>query len=220
MAKIAVVTGGAGALGKAVCRAFAESGYDVHLTALNEKERKAYEGPGHVYEVDLADLESARRWSAKLPPVVHSAALLAGGFQASSLEDLTPDHVSALWKMNALTAFHALSALIPRLEKAGGASVVLVGSQAYEGAAGISAYASAKSAVVSLTRSAARELKSKKIRVNCLLPDIIDTPANRQAMPGADFETWAKPEEIAQVILLLCSDPARLINGAIIPVGR
>ncbi len=220
MEKIAVVTGGAGALGRAVCRAFAESQYEVYLTALNEEERKSYQGPGHVHVVDLADLESAKKWASQLPPTVHSAALLAGGFLSSPLENLPPDHVGTLWKMNTLSAFYALSALIPRLEKAGGASVILVGSQAYEGAPGISAYASAKSAVVSLTRSAARELKPKKIRVNCILPDIIDTPANRQAMPQADFDSWAKPEEIAQVILLLCSDSARLINGATIPVGR
>lgn len=220
MKKVAVITGGTGALGKAVCAAFANAQYEIYLTALNDEEKKTYDGPGQVNIVDLSNIDSAREWATHLPSPIHSAALLAGGFRESALENLTEEHITTLWKMNVLTAFHSLSVLIPHLEKANGASVVLVGAQAYKGAPSISVYSATKSAIVSLTRSASMELKTKKIRVNCILPNIIDTPANRQAMPQANFDTWAKPEEIAQVILFLCSEKASLINGAALPLGR
>src|SRR5262245_3735616 len=98
--------------------------------------------------------------------------------------------------------------------------VVFVGSQAYEGAPGKAAYAAAKAGVVSLARSAALELKVKGVRVNAVLPDTIDTPANRNAMPEANFDMWAKPEEIARLIVFLCSDEASIVSGNALRVGR
>jgi NAD(P)-dependent dehydrogenase (short-subunit alcohol dehydrogenase family) len=120
--------------------------------------------------------------------------------------------------VNFKTAIHALSAFTPKLGQ--GSAVVLVGSQAYEGAARMAPYAASKAAVVSLTRSAAAELKSAGVRVNAVLPDTMDTPANRRAMPDADFSRWAKPEEVAAVILWLCSAEARVVSGNAIRVGR
>ena len=106
------------------------------------------------------------------------------------------------------------------MERAETSSAVLVGSQAYQGAAGMSLYAASKAAVVSFAKSAALELHDKGITVNCILPDIIDTPANREAMPDADFDTWAKPDEIAEVIGFLLSEGARVASGNAIRLGR
>ena len=84
--------------------------------------------------------------------------------------------------------------------------------------AGAAAYAASKAAAVALMDSLAAEVKGTGVRVNSILPSIIDTEANRKAMPGADFAKWPKPQEIARVILFLCSDDARVIHGAAVPV--
>ncbi len=81
------------------------------------------------------------------------------------------------------------------------------------------AYAAAKSAVVRLTESMAAELRDQGIRVNCVLPTIIDTPENRAAMPNADRRRWVAAEDLASVIVFLASDAARAIHGAALPVG-
>jgi NAD(P)-dependent dehydrogenase (short-subunit alcohol dehydrogenase family) len=80
------------------------------------------------------------------------------------------------------------------------------------------AYAASKAAALALMNSLAAEVAGTGVRVNSVLPSIIDTAANREAMPKADFAKWPKPEEIARVILLLCSDDAAAIHGVAIPV--
>jgi NAD(P)-dependent dehydrogenase (short-subunit alcohol dehydrogenase family) len=84
--------------------------------------------------------------------------------------------------------------------------------------AGASAYAATKAAAVAMMDSLAADVKGMGVRVNSILPSIIDTAANRQAMPDAKFTVWPKPEDIAKVILFLCSDESRVIHGAAIPV--
>ncbi|HSB35770.1 MAG TPA: SDR family oxidoreductase, partial [Thermoanaerobaculia bacterium] len=84
--------------------------------------------------------------------------------------------------------------------------------------AGLAAYAASKAATVAMLASLAAELKGTGVRANTILPSIIDTEANRKAMPDADFATWPKPEEIARVVLFLCGDDAKLLHGAAIPV--
>jgi NAD(P)-dependent dehydrogenase (short-subunit alcohol dehydrogenase family) len=85
-------------------------------------------------------------------------------------------------------------------------------------AAGAAAYVASKAAAVAMIDSLAGDLKATSVRANSVLPSIIDTPANRAAMPKADFSKWPKPEEIADVVLFLCSDDAKLIHGAAVPV--
>jgi NAD(P)-dependent dehydrogenase (short-subunit alcohol dehydrogenase family) len=85
-------------------------------------------------------------------------------------------------------------------------------------AAGAAAYAASKAAAVAMIDCLAADLKGTGVRANSILPSIIDTEANRRAMPNADFTNWPKPEDIARVILFLCSDDAKLINGAAVPV--
>jgi NAD(P)-dependent dehydrogenase (short-subunit alcohol dehydrogenase family) len=100
-----------------------------------------------------------------------------------------------------------------------GSAAVVVGSQSLGGAAGMAAYAASKAAVVSLARSAALEWKPRGVRVNAVLPDVIDTPANRRAMPNADVSRWAKPEQVAEVMVWLCSKGAAAVSGNAILVG-
>ena len=220
MPKTAVVTGAMGSLGRAAVRMFAGEGYEVHLTAISEEERADYDGPGIVTTLNLTDLEAVKIWASGIGGPVHAAALIAGGFSMESLDKMRAGDFDMMFDMNAKTAAHTLSALVPMMTEAKGASIALIGAQVHEGVAGMALYAASKAAVASLTRSAALELHEKEIRVNALLPNIIDTPANRKAMPSADFNDWAKPEEIAEVIRFLCSDAGSVITGNLIKVGR
>jgi NAD(P)-dependent dehydrogenase (short-subunit alcohol dehydrogenase family) len=104
------------------------------------------------------------------------------------------------------------------LKQGHGAIINVASSAAFDHAAGAAAYAATKAAAVAMIDSLAADLKGSGVRANSILPNIIDTEANRRAMPGADFAKWPKPEEIARVILFLCSDDARLIHGAAVPV--
>jgi NAD(P)-dependent dehydrogenase (short-subunit alcohol dehydrogenase family) len=119
-----------------------------------------------------------------------------------------------------LRSGYALSrAAVRAMLKQGRGAIVNVASKAAsDHAAGAAAYAASKAAAVAMLDSLAADLKGTGIRVNSILPSIIDTEANRKAMPTADFAKWPKPEEIARVILFLCSDDARVIHGAAIPV--
>ena len=99
-----------------------------------------------------------------------------------------------------------------------GAIVNIVSKAAIDPPAGAAAYAASKAAALALLDSLAADLKGSGVRANSVLPSIIDTEANRKSMPKADFARWPKPEEIARVILFLCSDEARVIQGAAIPV--
>jgi len=119
-----------------------------------------------------------------------------------------------------LRSGYALSrAAVRTMLKQGHGAIVNVASKAaVDHAAGAAAYAASKAAAVAMLDSLAMDLKGSGVRVNSILPNIIDTEANRKAMPKADFAKWPKPEEIARVILFLCSDDARVIHGAAIPV--
>lgn len=136
----------------------------------------------------------------------------------------------ALWDMDSkvldqmlalnLRSGYALSraAVKAMLKQRNGAIVNVAAKAAHDHAAGAFAYAASKAAAVAMMDSLAADLKGTGVRVNSILPSIIDTEANRKSMPGANFSTWPKPEDIARVILFLCSDDAKVIHGASIPV--
>jgi NAD(P)-dependent dehydrogenase (short-subunit alcohol dehydrogenase family) len=214
--RVAVVTGATGALGSAVSRGFAEQGFEVHRVGSPHGIDRGGE-PGQLHLVDLLDLEATRELARQFA-AVHALALCAGGFSMAAIGSLNRDDIDGMIDVNFKTAVHAISAFAPKL--VAGSAVVLVGSQAYEGAARMAPYAASKAAVVSLAKSAAVELRGAGVRVNAVLPDTIDTPANRRAMPDADFSRWAKPEEIAAVIAWLCSPAGSVVSGNAIRVGR
>ena len=214
--KVAVVTGGTGALGAAVARRFAAAAHDVHVTTSREPGPPGYAGSGRAYVVDLSKLDDVRAFAQKFESV-NALVLSAGGFAEARLDALTSRDIEAMLDINVKTAVHALAAFAERLVR--GASVVLIGSQSYAGAAGMAPYAASKAAVVSLMQSAALEWKPRRVRVNAVLPDIMDTPANRRAMPTADVNQWARPEDVAEVIWWLCSPAANVVSGNAIKVG-
>ena len=223
-----LVTGAAGALGDAVVRRFAAGGARVALLDIDKagvERRAAALGAGHVaLAADLADEAAVKAAVGRALAAfgrIDALANLAGGFAMGPPVHETP---LALWRrmmdLNATGLVVAAGAVVPAMVKQGRGAIVNVGAlSALSGKAAMAAYTAAKAAVIRLTESMAAELRDKGINVNCVLPSVIDTPANRAAMPKADPSKWVAPAALADVIAFLASDGARAIHGAAIPVA-
>jgi NAD(P)-dependent dehydrogenase (short-subunit alcohol dehydrogenase family) len=228
--KVALVAGGTGGLGRAVSLAFLEEGAKVAVTyrkpeeldalrkAAAEKE-KALEG----FRVDVTDegavgklIEKVGAEHGRLDVLVNAVGGYAGGSKLWELDTKVFEQMLAL----NLRSGYALGRATARvmLRQGSGAIVNVAAKAAVDHGAGAAAYAASKAAAVALMDSLAADLKGTGVRVNSVVPSIIDTEANRKAMPKADFSKWPKPEEIARVILFLCSEQARVIHGAAVPV--
>ena len=145
---------------------------------------------------------------------IDGLANVAGGFRWQTLADGDLSGWTDLFRMNLLTAVTATKAALPHLRATQGAIVNVGSAPAKKAGAGMGAYAASKAGVLRLTESVAEEEKNAGVRVNAVLPTIIDTPRNRADMPKADFSRWVKPEDIAEAILFLLSDSAAAITGA------
>jgi len=226
--KTVLVTGGTGGLGRAVSLAFLAEGAKVVVTYREQKELDSLKSAANGataegFPVDVTDEAAVRQLvdlviakHGRLDVLVNAVGGYAGGVNLWEQQTKVFDQMLAL----NLRAGYVLSrAAIPAmLHQKHGAIVNVASKAAVDHGAGASAYAASKAAAVALMDSLAAEVKGTGVRVNSILPSIIDTEVNRQAMPGADFTKWPKPEEIARVILFLCSDDAKLINGASVPV--
>ncbi|MGB6686468.1 MAG: SDR family NAD(P)-dependent oxidoreductase [Terracidiphilus sp.] len=228
--QIAVVAGGTGGLGMAVSLGFVNEGAKTVVTYRVEEEflsLKDAAGSGknllEGYPVDVTDESSTREFidrilveHGKLDAVVNTVGGYAGGIKLWDMDSTVFDRMLAL---NLRSGFVLSRATLPAMLRAGHGSIVNVAAKAaFDHGAGAGAYAASKAAAVALMDSLAGDCKGTGVRVNSILPSIIDTAANRKAMPEADFATWPKPEDIATVVLFLCSDSARTIHGAAIPV--
>ncbi len=219
--KVAMVTGAGGALGRVVAAAFASAGASLVLVDVTEAALKsAYPGsPGKLIAVNLLDAAAVKSALADLPRV-DILCNIAGGFRMGPPVHETP---ADLWKsmldINAGTMINTVQAVVPKMLANGGGKIVNVGAMGgTTGRPNMGAYSAAKSAVIRLTESMAAELREKNINVNCVLPSIIDTPANRADMPGADPKKWVAPADLASVIVFLSSEASRAIHGAAVPV--
>jgi NAD(P)-dependent dehydrogenase (short-subunit alcohol dehydrogenase family) len=147
---------------------------------------------------------------------------VAGGFAWEPVEGGAVETWDRLYALNLRTALNSTQALLPLIRRSEAGRIVNLGAgAAIKAGAGMGAYAASKAGVMRLTESLAEELKDQGVTVNAVLPSIIDTPQNRDAMPGAEFGRWVTPAQLAAVILFLLSDAASAITGAAIPVtGR
>jgi NAD(P)-dependent dehydrogenase (short-subunit alcohol dehydrogenase family) len=228
--KVGLVAGGTGGLGHAVTLAFLEEGARAIVTYRSQEEFDALKSSagangsrleGHA--VDVTDEVAVRQLVEKivgkyrrLDAMVNTVGGYAGGTKLWELETKVFEQMLAL----NLRSGYALSRAAVRgmLKEGRGAIVNVAAKAAFDHAGGAAAYAASKSAAVALLDSLAADLKGSGVRVNTILPSIIDTEANRKAMPKGDFAKWPKAEDIARVILFLCSDDAKVIHGAAIPV--
>lgn len=220
-----VVTGGFGVLGRAVGNALMEAGAQVAMVD-KVPAPSDFQGSPHAWdEVDLNDREAARSClaaAAERLGGLDGLVNVAGGFAWETVEDGTVDTWDLMYSMNVRTKLLCSQAVLPHLLRRGGGRIVNVGAlAATQGRPGMGAYAASKAGVARLTEAMAEELKDRGITVNAVLPSIIDTPANRAAMPDEDATRWADPADLAQVIVFLQSESASPITGALIPVkGR
>jgi NAD(P)-dependent dehydrogenase (short-subunit alcohol dehydrogenase family) len=221
--RVVAVTGGFGALGQAVVAALSEVG--VRAVAIDI----AGTGPngGAALAIGGVDIAHPPAAEAAIADIVEQLGRLdglvniAGGFHWETLQDGAVETWDRLYRTNVRTAVAMSKAAAAHLPRPGG-SIVNVGAAASAKAgAGMGAYTAAKSGVARLTEALAEELKDDGIRVNAVLPSIIDTPANRAAMPDAEFARWVSPEALAKVVVFLLSDDSAAVTGALIPVtGR
>jgi NAD(P)-dependent dehydrogenase (short-subunit alcohol dehydrogenase family) len=228
-----VVTGGTGALGRAVIAALRASGAVCHVPNLIAAELADFpfsSDPGvHIgRDVDVADEAAVHQFFGTLPPLWASIHL-AGGFAMAPIAETSASDFTAQFRMNALSCFlcsaAAVSAFRMRRELgpggANGGRIVNVSARpALEPrlAAGMVAYAASKSAVAALTQALAQETVGEEIWVNAVAPSILDTPTNRAAMPGAEYEKWVAPADLARLIVFLASADNQVTRGAVIPV--
>ncbi|CAM8672571.1 MULTISPECIES: SDR family oxidoreductase [Sphingobium] len=220
MGKPIIVTGAAGILGAAVAAHLATQGLDVVGIDLADS---APDFPGtFVGGVDLTDTQATLAAFAHpaLASGIAGLASIAGGFRWETVMDGSPDSWDFLYRINVRTALNAARAAVP-LMPTGGAIVHVGAAATAKAAMGMGAYTASKSGVARLTEALAEEHKGQGIRVNAVLPSIVDTPANRAEMGAADAAKWVTPLELAQVVAFLLSDAATAITGASLPVtGR
>jgi NAD(P)-dependent dehydrogenase (short-subunit alcohol dehydrogenase family) len=228
--RVVLVAGGTGSLGRSVASAFLEEGATVAVTYRNQPEWEKFKTAASAHasrleghETDVTDETAVRQLVEKilskyglLDAMVNTVGGYAGSQKFWEMETRVFEHMLDL---NLRSGYELSRAAVPAMLKQGRGSIVNVAAKAaFDHAAGASAYAASKAAAVAMMDSLAADLKGTGVRVNTILPSIIDTEVNRKAMPKADFAKWPKPGDIARVILFLCSDDAKVIHGAAIPV--
>jgi NAD(P)-dependent dehydrogenase (short-subunit alcohol dehydrogenase family) len=216
-----VITGATGGLGHAVVDAFLAESAVCHVPAVEAEVRESRPGVHVTCSVDLGDERAVERYYAGLPPLWASVHL-AGGFLWAPIADTHLSHLRQQIDINLVTAFLCSREAVRRLRGGPGGRIVNVTSRAaVMPAAGVVAYAAAKAGVTALTQALAAEVADDGILVNAIAPSIIDTPANRKAMPDADHGRWPQPAELASTIVWLASPANVLTSGTVVPVyGR
>ncbi|MSO71366.1 MAG: SDR family NAD(P)-dependent oxidoreductase [Alphaproteobacteria bacterium] len=228
-----VVTGGAGALGAAVVARLLDEGALVHLPLRDARATDHLPWAGHpalriTVGIELTDEDAVTRYYAALP-ALWASLQLAGGFASAKFTDITAADLERVLASNLRTAFlcsrEAVRAMRahPAPGRRGGRIVNVTAKPALEprAGAGMVAYAAAKAAVAAMTVALAEEVAGEGILANAVAPSIIDSAANRLAMPQADWAAWPKPAEIAEAILFLASPLNRAARSGVIPLyGR
>ncbi len=227
--KVVLVTGSSGGLGIEVAQAFLKSGASLALTYNSVNSllllQKICGTSKNIFllrgdfkkEDDVKTLvsEVIKRFGR-----IDVLANVIGGYIAGKpVTDIDEKDWDAMMDLNLKTAFllskHVVSAM---LKRSSGKVIHVAARGGLKGGGRDAAYAASKSSVIRLVESLSEEVKSKGINVNCVMPSIIDTEENRDAMPSADYSKWVAPSDIARIILFLASEDARSINGAAIPV--
>ncbi len=231
--QVIMVTGATGSLGRATVRAFLQAGGRVvavgrSLADVEEKRDSGVFGPDHADRIvaaaaNLLDESSVTEMVAGVVADlgrVDALVNVAGGFKMGSpLHETDTDTGEFMLNLNARSVFFMAKAVVPHmLAQEHGKIVNIAARAALAGKAKMGPYVISKAAVVRLTETLSAETKASGINVNAILPGTIDTPPNRADMPNANFDNWVKPDAIADAILFLCSDAARAVHGAALPV--
>ena len=221
--KVVLVTGANGGLGTYVTQAFLDAGATVVGTS-RKIQQSDFNSPNFTaLPAEISTREGAQTFVdqvvarfGKLDALAHTVGGFAGGQSIVDTDDAT---FQRMFDLNLNCVFHILRAAVPSLRKTGNGRVIAIGSRAaLEPGAGVGAYSASKAAMVSLIRTVALENKDAGLTANVILPGTMDTPANRKAIPSADFSKWVRPATIASLITWLAGDAGKDVNGAVIPV--
>lgn len=221
-ARTVVVTGGGGALGRAVVDALLARGASVHVPAFGDEDAASLDGSGAEVArgVDLTNEDAVDRFFGGVGDSLWASVHLAGGFAWGPIGDAPLADLQRMLAMNVTTAWLCCRAASRRMLD-GGRIVNVTAKPALVPTADLVAYAASKGAVATMTLALAEELAPRRVWVNAIAPSILDTAANRAAMPDADHERWPKVEDVAQTIVFLASPENATTRGAIVPVyGR
>jgi NAD(P)-dependent dehydrogenase (short-subunit alcohol dehydrogenase family) len=222
--KVVLITGANGGLGTTITRSFLATGASV--TGVSNK-ISAEDFPQPNFTAISADLTKASaaadvvqamvKRAGRLDILIHVLGGFAGGKSIAETDDATWEQMQNL---NLSSAFYVLRAAISHLRKSGSGRIVAIGSlAALEPHAGIGAYVTFKSALVSLVRTVALENRDAGVTANVILPDTMDTPGNRKAMPDADPSKWVATQDVADLALWLADDRAAHSTGTAIPIA-
>jgi NAD(P)-dependent dehydrogenase (short-subunit alcohol dehydrogenase family) len=219
-----VITGGAGALGTAVVTALVEAGAICHVPCFNEAEAQRFSLRDHkqvkvIIAGNLADETTVVRVYSGVTPLWASIQI-AGGFAAGPLAGTPVATIHQQIEMNLISCMLCCRAAVQAMAGNGGRIVNVAARPALEWrtGAGMTAYTTSKAGVAAFTAALAEEVVKDGILVNAVAPSTMDTPANRNAMPKADFALWPKVEEVAATIVFLASPDNRVTRGGIVPV--
>jgi len=218
--KVIVVTGAFGVLGSAVVDRALAMGAQPVLIDYASAPANLRTDPLVLGGVDLTkidDAERAMRQVREQAGRIDALLNIAGGFTWRTLEESDDGVWDRMYAINLKTAVNASRAALPHLIESRGAIVNVGAAGAVKAGAGFGPYAASKAGVHRFTESLAEELKGR-VRVNAVLPSILDTEQNRKDMPKADPSKWVQPDDLAKVMLFLASDDARAITGALVPV--
>jgi NAD(P)-dependent dehydrogenase (short-subunit alcohol dehydrogenase family) len=210
-----LVAGGTGALGQAVVAELLDSGYGCAVTWVIEDERERVP----LIHADLIDPAGAAEAVAAVEGLEAVVDLVGGFAMGGRVHETEPADFERMLALNLKPAFNLARVAMPRMVERGEGAFVAVSAQSvlkpFAGAAG---YITAKAAVLAFIRALDAEYKPDGIRCNAILPSVIDTPANREAMPDADHSKWVAPAAIAKVVRFLVSSESAPTTGAAIPV--
>ena len=221
-----VVTGGTGALGIAVTGALLAAGATCHLPYRSDDEAQRFPHRGNaqvtLVKLDsLADEAAVTRFYDALPSLWASIHI-AGGFAFAPIAESDKAVLMGQIETNLVSSYLCCRAAVNALRRAGtGGRIVNVAARPaleWRQGANMTAYAAAKAGVAAMTAALSEEVAHDGILVNAVAPSIMDTPANRKAMPKADFDTWPKVDEVAATILFLAAPENAVTRGAIVPV--
>jgi NAD(P)-dependent dehydrogenase (short-subunit alcohol dehydrogenase family) len=221
--KVVLVTGANGGLGNHVTQAFLDAAATLIGTSRKIRQSDFSHPNFTAISAEISTREGAKglvdqivaRFG-KLDILVHTVGGFAGGQSIVETDDVT---FQRMLDLNLNSVFHILRAAVPALRRTGNGRIIAIGSRAaVDPGAKVGAYSASKAAMVSLIRTTALENKDAGLTANVILPGTMDTPANRQAMPDADFAKWVHPATIASLIIWLAGDAGRDVNGAVIPV--